>query len=109
LDDIGIFLKQRIKDYFVDVKLPVSIKYIDPSYAIRSVPANTLDRILANQMGRYAAHAAMAGRSDTLIGLVNEELVHVPLRTSTSRTRHLDAQSDLWLAVLSSTGQPRWT
>jgi 6-phosphofructokinase 1 len=107
-DDIGVLLRDRIKDYFDEIGIPVSIKYIDPSYIIRSVPANTWDRILANQMGRFAAHAGMAGRTDTLIGLLHNELIHVPLRTATALKRQLDLESDLWMAVLSSTGQPRW-
>jgi 6-phosphofructokinase 1 len=107
-DDIGVLLRDRIKDHFTRLGIEVSVKYIDPSYVIRSVPANTWDRILANQMGRFAAHAAMAGRTDTLIGLLHNELIHVPLPTATSRTRQLDLRSDLWMAVLSATGQPRW-
>ena len=108
LQDIGLLLRDRIRAYFADCGLPVQIKYIDPSYALRSVPANTWDRILAHQMGRYAAHAAMAGRTDMLIGLRHNELIHVPLPLVNSRTRRLDVTSDLWKAVLSSTGQPRW-
>lgn len=108
LQDIGLLLRDRIRTHFAACELPVSIKYIDPSYALRSVPANTWDRILAHQMGRYAAHAAMAGRTDMLIGLRHNELLHVPLPLVNSRTRRLDVTSDLWKAVLSSTGQPRW-
>jgi 6-phosphofructokinase 1 len=107
-DDIGVLLRDRIREYFTGLGVKVNIKYIDPSYVIRSVPANTWDRILANQMGRFAAHAGMAGRTDTLIGLLHNELIHVPLETATARTRHLDLESDLWMAVLSTTGQPRW-
>ena len=107
-DDIGVLLRDRIKDHFAQLGVQVSVKYIDPSYVIRSVPANTWDRILANQMGRFAAHAGMAGRTDTLIGLLHNELIHVPLATVASRKRQLDLQSDLWMAVLSATGQPRW-
>lgn len=107
-DDIGVLLRDRIKDYFGEIGRGVTIKYIDPSYIIRSVPANTWDRILANQMGRFAAHAGMAGRTDTLIGLLHNELIHVPLQTATALKRQLDLESDLWMAVLSSTGQPRW-
>jgi 6-phosphofructokinase 1 len=107
-DDIGVLLRDRIQDHFAQLGVQVSVKYIDPSYVIRSVPANTWDRILANQMGRSAAHAAMAGRTDTLIGLLHNELIHVPLPIAASRTRQLDLRSDLWMAVLSATGQPRW-
>jgi len=106
--DIGVFLKDRVKAYFSEHGIPVSIKYIDPSYVIRSVPANAWDRILTNQMARNAVHAAMAGRTDTLIGFWNNELIHVPLRTASAAKKHLDPCSDLWVGVLSSTGQPRW-
>lgn len=106
--DIGTFLRDRIKGYFAEREIPVSIKYIDPSYVIRSVPANAWDRILTNQMARNAVHAAMAGRTDTLIGFWNNELIHVPLRTATTTKKRLDRCGDLWVGVLSSTGQPRW-
>lgn len=106
--DIGPFLCDRIKEYFRDRHTPISLKYIDPSYLIRSVPANTWDRILANQMGRHAVHAAMAGRTDTLIGYWNNELMHIPIGTAVATKKQLDLTGDLWTGVLSSTGQPRW-
>jgi 6-phosphofructokinase 1 len=107
-EDIGVFLRDRIKAHFAGQGIPVNVKYIDPSYLIRSVPASAWDRILANQMGRAAAHAAMAGRTDVLIGCHLNELIHVPLTTVTARRRQLELDSDLWMAVLSMTGQPRW-
>lgn len=107
-DDIGLFLRERVKAYFSERGITVNIKYIDPSYVIRSVPANTWDRIVANQMARNAVHAAMAGKTDILIGFWNNELIHVPLRTAAATKKRLDLRSDLWMGVLSSTGQPRW-
>ncbi len=107
-EDIGVFLRERIKEHFASHELPVSVKYIDPSYIIRSVPANAWDRVLANQMARNAVHAGMAGKTDMLVGYWNNELVHVPLPTVNSRTRRLELTSDLWVGVLSATGQPRW-
>lgn len=106
--DIGVFLRDRIKAYFTEHNVEVSIKYIDPSYVIRSVPANAWDRILTNQMARNAVHAAMAGRTDMLIGFWTNELIHVPLQTATTAKKRLDLCSDLWVGVLSATGQPRW-
>jgi 6-phosphofructokinase 1 len=106
--DIGIFLKDRIKSYFAEQAMEINVKYIDPSYVIRSVPANTYDRILASQMGRLAVHAAMAGKTDTLIGSWNNELIHVPIRTAVASKKVLSTTSDMWMGVLSSTGQPRW-
>ncbi|MCY2989772.1 MAG: ATP-dependent 6-phosphofructokinase [Planctomycetota bacterium] len=107
-NDIGPYLRDRIQAFFHEIGVPVNIKYIDPSYLIRSVPANTWDRILANQMGRNAVHAAMAGRTDVLIGYWNTELIHVPIGTATATKKRLDRHSDLWTGVLSATGQPRW-
>jgi 6-phosphofructokinase 1 len=106
--DIGVLLRDRIKRFFGEQGLPVNIKYIDPSYVIRSVPANTYDRILASQMGRLAVHAAMAGKTDALIGSWHSELVHVPIRTAVASKKRLSLTSDMWMGVLSSTGQPRW-
>ena len=106
--DIGVFLRDRIQAHFQTSGFPVNIKYIDPSYLIRSVPANTWDRILAHQMGRHAAHAGMAGRTDLLIGYWNGELIHIPIRTSVATKKHLDLTGDMWTGVLSATGQPRW-
>jgi 6-phosphofructokinase 1 len=107
-EDIGLFLKGRIKEYFAERDVAVNVKYIDPSYVIRSVPANAWDRVLAHQMARNAAHAGMSGRTDMLIGYWLGELVHVPLPTVTSRTKQVDVHGDLWVGVLSATGQPRW-
>ena len=106
--DIGLFLRDKIPAHFASVGESVNVKYIDPSYIIRSVPANAWDRILANQMGRHAVHAALAGRTDVLIGYWNHELTHIPIRTVTATKKRLDLASDLWTGVLSCTGQPRW-
>ena len=107
-EDVGLFLKQRIKEYFGARDFPVTVKYIDPSYIIRSVPANAWDRVLASKMARDAVHAAMAGKTDMLVGYWHGETVHVPLPAVTSRTRRLGATGDLWGSVISATGQPRW-
>jgi 6-phosphofructokinase 1 len=107
-EDIGLFLKRRIKEYFAEREFPVNVKYIDPSYVIRSVPANAWDRVLASQMARDAVHAAMAGKTDMLVGYWHGETVHVPLPAVISRTKQLKPNGDMWGAVLRATGQPRW-
>jgi 6-phosphofructokinase 1 len=107
-EDIGTFLRDSIAQYFKARKIPISLKYIDPSYYIRSVPANTMDRILSDQMARMAVHAGMAGKTDVLIGSWCHELIHVPICTTVARVRRLDPSSDLWTAVMRSTGQPVW-
>jgi 6-phosphofructokinase 1 len=107
--DIGTFLRHRIEAHFKERKIPLNLKYIDPSYYIRSVPANCGDRILSDQMARMAVHAGMAGKTDLLIGYWTNELIHVPIETTISRTRRLNLCNDLWTAVMRSTGQPVWS
>jgi 6-phosphofructokinase 1 len=107
-EDIGVFLRDRIKRYFAERKLELNMKYIDPSYAIRSVPANAWDRILSDRMARAAVHAAMAGKTDALIGYWNQELVYVPISTAVTEKKQLPLESDLWNAVLATTRQPDW-
>jgi 6-phosphofructokinase 1 len=107
--DIGPFLRERILQHFRDRKLDVTLKYIDPSYFIRSVPANAADRILCDLMARHAAHAAMAGKTDVLVGLWDNDLTHVPISAVTKAgKKQLDTAGDQWMAVLSITGQPMW-
>ncbi len=107
-EDIGIFLKERIAAHFKERNLELNLKYIDPSYAIRSVPANAWDRVLTDRMARGAVHAAMAGKTDTMMGYWNQEIVHVPISTAISKKRRLRLDSDIWNAVLATTGQPNW-
>jgi 6-phosphofructokinase 1 len=109
LPDIGPFLCDRIKAHFKAQALPVNLKYIDPSYAIRSVPANAGDRILCDWMARYAVHAAMAGKTDLFIGHWAGEMVHVPIGTALAQPpKRIELTSDLWSAVRGCTGQPDW-
>ncbi len=104
--DIGLFLRDQFNLYMAEQKVPISVKYIDPSYIIRSVPANSEDAILCDQFARMAAHAAMAGKTNLIIGLMHGQFVHVPISMVTSEKKRLDLASPLWRAVQASTGQP---
>jgi 6-phosphofructokinase 1 len=108
LGDIGCFLKERIEAYFKAEKTPVNVKYFDPSYYIRSLPAAAYDSLLCERFARAAVHAAMAGKTDMLVGLWHNHLVHVPLATSTGKKKRLDPESELWTSVLALTGQEKW-
>ena len=103
--DIGLFLKKEIEDYFKINVLEINLKYIEPSYLIRSVPANASDSIYCNSLGQYAVHAAMAGKTGILVALMKDEYVHLPLNAVTSN-RKIDSQDNTWLRVLETTGQP---
>jgi 6-phosphofructokinase 1 len=104
--DIGLFLKGQMETYLKQQNVPVSVKYFDPSYIIRSVPANSEDALLCDQFARMAAHAAMAGKTNLIVGLLHGQFVHVPIEMVTREKKRLDVNSPLWRAVLASTGQP---
>ncbi|MEW5944752.1 MAG: ATP-dependent 6-phosphofructokinase, partial [bacterium] len=104
--DIGLFLKQKISDYFRRVNMEINLKYIDPSYMIRSIPANASDSVYCAQLAHHAVHAAMAGKTGMVVGRWNNTFTHVPIKMVVSRRNTLDPRSQLWLDVLESTGQP---
>jgi 6-phosphofructokinase 1 len=108
LGDIGQFLKNRIIEHFEDPKNggPVAFKYIDPSYTIRSHPANPSDSIYCGRLGSNAVHAAMTGRTACIVGMVNHRLVHVPISAASDRRNCVDPDSPLWRDVIFSTRQP---
>jgi len=108
LQDIGVFLRDKISQYFKVVGVPINMKYIDPSYIIRSVPANSDDSLLCDAMARHAVHAAMAGKTDVLIGLEHGQFLHIPICTAVAEKKHLSPESEFWLRVIESTGQPAW-
>lgn len=103
--DIGTYLKNRIDDELRERGIHHTVKYIDPSYLIRSAPANPSDSLYSSDLARNAVHAGMAGRSGLLIGYWNGEYTHVPLREVIAHCREVDLEGELWHAVLESTGQ----
>lgn len=103
--DIGQFLKTRIEDHFHRKGLEINLKYIDPSYMIRSVPANASDSIYCGALGQYAVHAGMAGKTGMLVGLMKDEYVHLPLKMVASGAQ-VNPEGNVWMRVLESTGQP---
>ncbi|NLH15146.1 MAG: ATP-dependent 6-phosphofructokinase [Phycisphaerae bacterium] len=107
LHDIGIFLRDRIQDHYAAQKREVNVKYIDPSYIIRSLAANPSDSIFCARLGSNAVHAAMAGKTEILISQVHGQLVHVPIQLAVSRRNFIDPEGPLWRDVIDATGQPR--
>ena len=108
LRDIGLFLKEAIKARTAADGLPASIKYIDPSYLIRGIPANAGDSVLCLRLGQCAAHAAMAGFTGLLVGTWKAEFTHVPLEQATGQRKQLALDDWVWQSVLHATGQPDW-
>jgi len=103
--DIGAFLKKKMADHFTKLGIEVNVKYIDPSYMIRSVPANACDSRYCGALGQYAVHAGMAGKTGMIVGMVKDEYVHIPLKMIGSGTQ-LNPHGNIWMRVLEATGQP---
>ena len=106
LEDIGVFLKNEINRYFAQEGIEINLKYIDPSYMIRSAPPVPNDSIFCAQLGQYAVHAGMAGKTDMVIGLWNNVYNLVPIELAVSRRKVIDPSSRFWHDVIDATGQP---
>ncbi len=104
--DIGVLLCERIREYFHVRGMEVNLKYIDPSYLIRSMPANYNDSIYCGFLGQNAVHAGMAGKTALLVSRYHGHYVHIPIKVAVGRRKELELNSPLWRSVLESTGQP---
>ncbi len=106
LRDIGSYLRERIEQHLAARSIPTTVKYIDPSYTIRSLPANSMDSAFCLVLGQHAVHAGVAGRTDMMVGYWNHNFTHVPLRLVAGKRKQLDPNGDVWKRVLATTGQP---
>jgi 6-phosphofructokinase 1 len=106
LGDIGTYLKDRINGHFQELNQEINLKYIDPSYMIRSVPATPNDRVYTGFLGHHAVHAGLAGKTGMLVSLWNDHFVHVPIELAVSHRSYVDPDGGLWRAVREATGQP---
>ncbi len=105
LGDIAELLIASIKKHLAEINMPCAIKYIDPSYIIRAIPANANDRVYCGFLGQNAVHAAMAGRTNMVVAKIMDRYVHLPLELVIRKRRKLNIHSEYWRAVLESTGQ----
>jgi len=105
LKDIGLYLKDTLLNYFEKKNIDISLKYIDPSYTIRSLPANANDSVYCSFLGRDAVHAGMAGKTKVIIGYWNYTFVHTPMEASSVKRKQVDPNGKLWRSVLDATGQ----
>jgi 6-phosphofructokinase 1 len=103
--DIGLFLRDAIKAHFSRAGVEVNLKYIDPSYTIRSMPAIPHDAAFCLLLGHSAVHAGMSGRTGMVVGFWNHQFTHVPIARAVSSRKKIDPKGPLWSSVLASTGQ----
>ncbi|MFO0706373.1 MAG: ATP-dependent 6-phosphofructokinase [Nitrospira sp.] len=106
LNDIGGFLQRQIEQHLAAFGITFTLKYIDPSYTIRSLPANSVDAEFCLVLGQHAVHAGMTGRTNMAVGFWNRHFTHVPLPLITAESRRLNPNGEVWQRVLESTGQP---
>ncbi len=106
LQDIGLLMKDRISEYLRLMEVPFTLKYIDPSYLIRSAPATASDSLFAGILGQMAVHAALAGKTGVFVGFWNDRFTHVPLAAAVAGEKRLDPQGNRWQSVIECTGQP---
>ena len=106
MGDIGIYLRDKISAHFKEKKIETTLKYIDPSYTIRSVPASTQDNVYCSRLAQHAVHAAMAGKTAMVIGRWHGSYVHMPIDLVTHGRRKVDPNGELWQAVIEISGQP---
>lgn len=106
--DIGLLLKQKIKDYLLAEGVDHSVKYFDPSYIVRSVPARGTDAVFCLHLAENAVHAAMAGRTNMVVGCWCGKFTHVPIRLATKERRRIVTDGQLWQSVLATTRQQRY-
>jgi len=107
LGDIGLFLGDKIKQFCKENDIEATLKYIDPSYTIRSMPAGAFDSAFCLSLGYHAVHAAMAGRTNMVVGYWKNQFTHVPLPMAVSERKQIDPDGELWSMVRACTGQPR--
>ena len=104
--DIGLFLKERIEEHFRAKGIEIALKYIDPSYMVRSAPASPVDSVYCERLGGNAVHAAMAGKTAMIVGMVNGRFVHIPIDVATKSRSRVNPEDSLWRDAVESTHQP---
>jgi 6-phosphofructokinase 1 len=99
-DDIGLYLKDQICSYFQEQNMDMVLKYINPSYTIRSCPANADDSVFCIMLGKEAVHAGMAGKTDMFVGYWNHSFTHVPLKAVHGKRKYINIKGSLWQKIL---------
>ncbi|MBQ3798846.1 MAG: ATP-dependent 6-phosphofructokinase, partial [Treponema sp.] len=106
LADIGIYVRDKITEHFANKKIHINVKYIDPSYEVRAAVTTANDSLYCERLGNNAVHAAMAGKTKIVIGLVHDKYVHIPISMATLKRNIVDPESSLWRDCLDATLQP---
>ncbi|GAB4815012.1 hypothetical protein N2152v2_002058 [Parachlorella kessleri] len=104
LKDVGPWLRSEMKAHFKEA----DVKYIDPSYLIRSIPTTSGDRIYCKILAHNAVHGAFAGYTGVTVGLVNTHYVYLPIPVVIQAPRTVDPRGKNWNRLRASIGQPNF-
>lgn len=104
--DIGVLLRDEIGSHFKKMDFHINIKYIDPSYIIRSIPASPDDAVYCIMLAQNAVHGAMAGKTGMLVGRWNNYFTFIPLQLAVQKRKKVEPDGYLWSIVKGATGQP---
>jgi 6-phosphofructokinase 1 len=107
LPEIGPYIQKMAREYFARFDEEATIKYVDPSYSVRSIPANAADALYCQQLAMDAVHGCMAGLTGFSVGVVNKSPVYIPIPLLVQTSpRNLDPHGMTWTQILAMTGQP---
>ena len=107
VEDIGIVIKKEIIKKSEELGIEVNLKYMDPTYVVRAVPANEYDCNLCAKLAESAVHCAFAGFTNFSVGMINNKPCMIPLEKMCGKSeRKVEFNSDDYLMLLASTGQP---
>ncbi|XP_074273731.1 ATP-dependent 6-phosphofructokinase 6-like [Silene latifolia] len=105
--DVGLWMSHMIREHFAKPdKINVTLKYIDPTYMIRAVPANASDNVYCTILAQSAVHGAMAGYTGFTVGPVNGRECYIPFYRITGQQHKVVITDRMWARLLSSTNQP---
>ncbi|CAI9263806.1 unnamed protein product [Lactuca saligna] len=107
LQDVGLWISDKIKKHFArQTSMPITLKYIDPTYMIRAVPSNASDNVYCTLLAQSCVHGVMAGYTGFVSGLVNGRQTYIPFNRITEKQNNVVITDRMWARLLSSTNQP---
>ncbi|KAL4567788.1 hypothetical protein LXL04_023382 [Taraxacum kok-saghyz] len=107
LQDVGLWISDKIKRHFArQTSMPITLKYIDPTYMVRAVPSNASDNVYCTLLAQSCVHGVMAGYTGFTSGLVNGRQTYIPFNRITEKQNNVVITDRMWARLLSSTNQP---
>jgi len=106
--DVGRWLKSELTKWWArnHQNELLTVKYIDPTYMIRAVPANATDRLYCTLLAHSAIHGVMAGYTGFVPGPINGIYAYIPLEEVAQSKNEVDTKDHKWAWVRSVTNQP---